>query len=688
MQINISWGTGAAAAPGAFQTAVRDACDYWCSVLTNPVTVNLKFDWARLGAGGLAQTMFGYITAPYGTVRNALVANATTPDGVIAAAALPGGSPFSSPSVALSNAQARMLGLSAGTTDGTITLGSNVAWTFDPNNRAVGGAQDAIGALEHEISEALGRYAGFDTSLGAAGTPAVLNFFRRNAAGGIDASQTFQNDYFSLDGVHLLAPMGEAGGDWADWGAGVYGDSFGYGYTGMASLVTAVDLQSMSAIGWKVAANAAQTITNNGGLFHATGAQVQMQARLYGTLQGDANQINMGAGAILTINGASNSVAAAANAVVALAGGGNSVAAASGVQVQAGGNGAGGASNVVSGSGVSATLAAGARMDVIGANNTVSAGASANFGVWGGGNRVTASAGDGVWTGGNGVGGVSNTISGAGVSITLSANSRMDVYGAGNVISAGANAMFGVVGAGNQVSLSTGDALWIGGNGVGGVSNRVTGSGASINLLGTARMDVWGSNNTISAGVGSILGVLGAGNRITAAAGDGVWIGGNGAGGVSNVVTGSGAAVTQCAGSRMDLQGAGDVAWIGDGCTTGIWGTGHTVTAGAGDGVWLSGSNHTLIAGFNDSVYDGGVGTLIKAGSNVGVLRIANFAMDATSILDLLNGVGGYTTAQQCFAALTSDGAGGCQLSLGAAGTVDFVGTSASQLSAAHFKIG
>lgn len=441
MQINISWGTGAAAAPGAFQTAVRAACDYWCSVLTNPVTVNLKFDWAGLGAGGLAQTMFGYITAPYGTVRNALVANATTPDGVIAAAALPGSSPFSSPSVALSNAQARMLGLSAGTTDGTITLGSNVAWTFDPNNRAVGGAQDAIGALEHEISEALGRYAGFDTSLGAAGTPAVLNFFRRNAAGGIDASQTFQNDYFSLDGVHLLAPMGEAGGDWADWGAGVYGDSFGYGYTGMASLVTAVDLQSMSAIGWKVAANAAQTITNNGGLFHATGAQVQMQARLYGTLQGDANQINMGAGAILTINGASNSVAAAANAVVALAGGGNSVAAASGVQVQAGGNGAGGASNVVSGSGVSATLAAGGRMDVIGANNTVSAGAGANFGVWGGGNRVTASAGDGVWTGGNGVGGVSNTILGAGVSITLSANSRMDVYGAGNVISAGANAI-------------------------------------------------------------------------------------------------------------------------------------------------------------------------------------------------------------------------------------------------------
>ena len=50
-----------------------------------------------------------------------------------------------------------------------------------------------------------------------------------------------------------------------------------------------------------------------------------------------------------------------------------------------------------------------------------------------------------------------------------------------------------------------------------------------------------------------------------------------------------------------------------------------------------------------------------KIGSNVGHLAISGFGTDPTGIFDLLNRVGGYTSASQAFAALRSDHSGGCQ---------------------------
>ena len=79
---------------------------------------------------------------------------------------------------------------------------------------------------------------------------------------------------------------------------------------------------------------------------------------------------------------------------------------------------------------------------------------------------------------------------------------------------------------------------------------------------------------------------------------------------------------------------------------------------------------------------------MFKINSNVGKLSISGFGADPTGIIDLLNGVGGYTSASQAFAALTSDGFGGSKLSLGRSGTIDFVGVAPSSLHASNFKIG
>jgi hypothetical protein len=98
------------------------------------------------------------------------------------------------------------------------------------------------------------------------------------------------------------------------------------------------------------------------------------------------------------------------------------------------------------------------------------------------------------------------------------------------------------------------------------------------------------------------------------------------------------------------------------------------------------GTGDVVYAGLNDAITDSGSSTTFKINSNVGNLAISGF--DTTGIIDLLNGAGGYTTASQAFAALTSDGAGGSKLSLGTDGSIDFAHVAPSSLHASNFKIG
>ncbi len=147
-------------APAGFMTAVNSALAFYQHAFTNSVTVNITFAWSALAAGTAAQNNFFVNSFSYTQIRNALIANQKSPDDLIAYASLPVNNPTGhSNSIAeyeLSLPQERALGLgtSTGNPDITVTLNSNLSWTFDPNNRAVAGKNDAIGALEHEISEA------------------------------------------------------------------------------------------------------------------------------------------------------------------------------------------------------------------------------------------------------------------------------------------------------------------------------------------------------------------------------------------------------------------------------------------------------------------------------------------------------------------------------------------------------
>ncbi|CAH2602695.1 conserved protein of unknown function [Rhodovastum atsumiense] len=170
----------------------------------------------------------------------------------------------------------------------------------------------------------------------------------------------------------------------------------------------------------------------------------------------------------------------------------------------------------------------------------------------------------------------------------------------------------------------------------------------------------------------------------------------------------SGATVTDAGGSTASLAkavGAIPGHMIVDTARTRITiatGTGQTVDASSGnDVVTLADGNATLVfKGSNNVAFLGdGKGTLtatVNDGStgltayvlDTGTYTFTGLATDTGAVVDLLGGLGGYTTAAEVVAALRSDGSGGTNLPLGGSGMIHFTGIEPAKLGAANFRIG
>ena len=177
-------------------------------------------------------------------------------------------------------------------------------------------------------------------------------------------------------------------------------------------------------------------------------------------------------------------------------------------------------------------------------------------------------------------------------------------------------------------------------------------------------------------------------------------------------VTGSslpaGATITNIAGNAANLSGAiGSlpgrlIVDTADKRTTISSGAGQIVNAGTGnDVVVLSAGSATLgFSGSNDIAFLGGgsgaVNATINDAANGLTVYVLNggtdvfngFTHDPTAVVDLLGGIGGYSSVPGVLAALTADGSGGTKLALGSGGSIDFVGVAPTALHAANFLIG
>jgi hypothetical protein len=143
-------------------------------------------------------------------------------------------------------------------------------------------------------------------------------------------------------------------------------------------------------------------------------------------------------------------------------------------------------------------------------------------------------------------------------------------------------------------------------------------------------------------------------------------------------VSGSNGAITAASGDTVSLtSGTADV----------ISGSGFTVSAGSGVAFTVKGTGDVVKVGLNDAITDKGASTEFQIASNVGAFKISDFGSDPTGLVDLVGGVGGYTSGSQAYDALTSDGSGGSLLSLAATsdGSIDFLGVAPSALHATNF---
>ena len=155
----------------------------------------------------------------------------------------------------VSTAEAKALGQVSGSTtslDGYIGINSSYSFDYVAGTVPKPGQYDAIGTIEHEISEVMGRMGSLGSLFGSnVYTP--LDLFRYSAPNTRDL--TPGAGYFSINnGATNLGTYNNPlrGGDAADWTPSLAGNSYGSGYSGMNSLVTSNDIIENAALGWRM----------------------------------------------------------------------------------------------------------------------------------------------------------------------------------------------------------------------------------------------------------------------------------------------------------------------------------------------------------------------------------------------------------------------------------------------------
>jgi Ca2+-binding RTX toxin-like protein len=301
LQINITYDSSVDTAPADFKAAVQAAVQFFQTTFDSNASVNINIGWGEfdgqaLDSGALGESSSSYVDGlTYAQVQRALaIADANSPVESTAVAGLPIFNPLPGDGVALTTAEAKALGLYNGepsNLDGYVGLSSSSTFAFDPNHRAAAGAFDAVGVIEHEISEVLGRVvlASDQNDYGP------LDLFRY---AGPSAHQFWSGpgSYFSLDGgVTSLKTFnnGTNGSDSGDWASNAQVDAFdAFATLGAEADVSPVDISMMQLLGYSVAPTAAVigTSANN---FSAS-------------FQGVYRQYTVGAGGATVIGGPEN----------------------------------------------------------------------------------------------------------------------------------------------------------------------------------------------------------------------------------------------------------------------------------------------------------------------------------------------------------------------------------------------
>jgi hypothetical protein len=267
-----------------YTAAIATVVNYYQSLIKTPLTMTINFGYGEVNGQAIspsaaAMSITNYqLNFTYAQVYNAVKSlyAASTPVQAAALASLSATDPTGGGNFTLSQAQAAILGLYTGSVTAYVGISTwaNTGQSWNWTQSGMTNTQyDVIGALEHEVSENLGRvdFGGKGAFGAGASDYTLLDLFRYDVAGNVQgaapgtatagrdlSSSTTNYTYFSYNGATVTQQYAEptfvaAGDDIADWGTPVTGDSFGFAALGTPGLVTLTDLQEMSVLGYTLA---------------------------------------------------------------------------------------------------------------------------------------------------------------------------------------------------------------------------------------------------------------------------------------------------------------------------------------------------------------------------------------------------------------------------------------------------
>jgi hypothetical protein len=234
---------------------------------SNKVTINVQIGYGEINGSALPSGAAAESGSTGGTFSYATVATALKGDAgnskiqSVADASLAASDPTNGGRFFVSRAQQKALGMISPTStglDGYVSLSSALKFDFTQSGKA--GLYDAVGALEHEFTEVMGRTGSVGSAYGS-GVYTGLDLFRFTSSGGTAGRALNPNApaYFSIDGgkINLGNYNAAGGGDYADWSSSLLGDPYGYAVAGVAEKPTARDAIEMAALGWNLTSTAA-----------------------------------------------------------------------------------------------------------------------------------------------------------------------------------------------------------------------------------------------------------------------------------------------------------------------------------------------------------------------------------------------------------------------------------------------
>src|SRR6516164_9270457 len=185
MQLNITFDQSQASLPAGFVAGVNYVVNYFDSVFTSPVTVNINVGYGEIAGQPLGNGALGesetYIdnSFDYAQIVNALNANAVSAKQKAAYATLPASSPLPSATLWLTTSQEKALGL-LDANDPSIDgyVGFSSVYPFDySTNSAAAGTYYFVGVVEHEFSEIMGRDSFLGDTIAGAASYSLMDLF-------------------------------------------------------------------------------------------------------------------------------------------------------------------------------------------------------------------------------------------------------------------------------------------------------------------------------------------------------------------------------------------------------------------------------------------------------------------------------------------------------------------------------